>query len=85
MNRTSITCPSCNRYICLALRPPLCSSLEECDISMPMGSKDYSIQDLLYVHEELIRENKHLRARLDDLYERFYKQWHPQIPVERDK
>lgn len=73
MDRTSIQCPSCNRNICIALKPPLCSlipvDLEYSHIPM---SKEYTLQDLLYVHEELVKENKYLRKRIEKLQQKLY-------------
>ena len=68
MNRTSIQCPSCNREILIALRPPLCSllplDLEYSHIPIP-PSAEYNLHDLIYVHEFLIKENSYLRSRLE--------------------
>lgn len=68
MNSTSINCPSCNRKICIALEPPLCSLLPlDLEYSHIPSRKDYNIRDLIYVHEELIKENKYLRKKVDKL------------------
>lgn len=68
MDRTSIECPSCNRKILIPLRPPLCSllplDLEYSHIPMP-SCGEYTLHDLLYVHEFLIKENNYLRSRLE--------------------
>ncbi len=70
MDRTSIECPSCNRKILIALRPSLCSllplDLEYSHRPIP-SSREYTLQDLLYVHEFLIKENSYLRCRIERL------------------
>lgn len=67
MDTTSIQCPSCNRNINICLKPPLCSppplDLEYSHIPSP---KQYTLKDILYVHEQLIEENKYLRKYIDD-------------------
>lgn len=74
MHTTSIQCPSCNRNICIALKPPLCSShpLELQYSNLPSYPKEHTIQDLLYVHEELVKENKFFREKIDDLKDQLY-------------
>lgn len=76
VDHTSIVCPSCERKICIALRPPLCSmlpwELRDSHIPAPFMGKDYTIKDLLYVHEELIKENKYLRNKVDELHNKLY-------------
>lgn len=68
MNETSIQCPSCNRNIRIALMPPLCSIVPMDLQYSRLTSKEYDLRDLLYVHEELIRENRDLRQRLELRY-----------------
>ena len=74
MDRTSIQCPSFNRNICIALKPPLCSLLPlDLEYShIPSYPKEHTLQDILYVHKELVEENKYLRKKIDDLYEKLY-------------
>lgn len=73
MDRTWIQCPSCNRNICIALKPPLCSLLPiDLKYSYISKSEEYTIEDLIYVHEELIRENKLLRNKINELQSKLY-------------
>lgn len=69
MDRTSICCPSCNRHISIALRPPLILDLLPLDLDkryLP-GYKDYDLRDILYVHNELTKENKFLKEEIEKL------------------
>lgn len=76
MNRTSIQCPSCNRQISIALKPPLASllplGLEYSHIPESYLGREYELGDLLYVHEYLIKENEYLRARIEQLEKQLY-------------
>lgn len=74
MDTTSINCPSCNRKISIALAPPLCSLLPmDLEYShIPSYSKEHTLKDILYVHEQLIEENKFLRKKLEDLHVKLY-------------
>ena len=68
MDRTLIQCPSCNRDISIALKPPLCSLLPlDLEYSHIPYNKEYTLQDILYVHEFLVKENSYLRSRLEKL------------------
>jgi hypothetical protein len=72
MDRTSIECPSCNRKIFIALIPPLVSELLPLDLTYShLPNKEYDLRDLLYVHEELIRENSYLRKVISKLQNNF--------------
>lgn len=69
MDSTTIDCPSCNRRISIALRPPLC---EEPPSLYYCGFKKFNLTDILYVHSELIRENKRLNEYIEKLESRLY-------------
>lgn len=75
MDRTSIQCPTCNQNISIALRPPLCSlvplDLNYSHVSVPID-EEHNLRDILYVHEELIMENKYLRKKINELNSKLY-------------
>jgi hypothetical protein len=70
---TTLVCPSCERRISLALHIPRerfsLSRTDEAPIDI---GKEISLQDILYVHQQLIEENKALRKENVQLYQRIY-------------
>ncbi len=64
MHETTIECPSCNRRIRVPLKLPfskinIFSTLDE-PPPFP-DSKEYDVRDVLWVNEELAKENERLR------------------------
>lgn len=68
MDTTTIDCPSCNRKISIALKPPFC----ETPTLFYAGFKQFNLSDILYVHSELISENINLRNQIKKLQEIAY-------------
>lgn len=66
---TTISCPSCNRRICVELKPPFCETPPSLYY---WGFKKFKIEDMLYVHSELIKENKRLNDYVKQLEDRVY-------------
>ncbi len=54
---TKIDCPSCSRSIDITLHPPTATDPNECIHDHYNRVKVYSLHDLLYVHEELIKQH----------------------------
>ena len=66
-SETTIQCPSCNRRIYIGLHPPLTEMFLPIDCVVSPRRKEYTLRDLLYVHDELIRENNRMRKHIDKL------------------
>lgn len=66
MDRTTIQCPSCDRKISVALSPLLTEiSLTKSDFPLYEESKEHTLFDILYVCNELVRENNRLKDQIE--------------------
>ena len=66
MNTSTIECPSCNRRIIIPFRVPFDYKnmlKDEYVPECPLG-KEYHIRDILYVNDELAKENHRLREKI---------------------
>jgi len=69
MNTTSILCPNCKINIRIVLEPPICSPLPIDHEFSQLYPREYSLNEILCVHEQLLNENKLLRKKIQELQE----------------
>jgi hypothetical protein len=70
MEETTIECPSCSRRIRIPLRRRLsCFEITQNFDDLPVcpESKEYDIRDVLWINDELAKENEKLRGVIKHL------------------